>query len=213
MEIQTSSSPRPSSNTLGWNCRSHFRVAARRQTAANISPLFQSAALCRDAATANNLKLFADVPAITPLGTRTMQKSLISRSLPHSPTSSAFTPKGEGGIKSRILYSPASPCVGICRNMSEYFIFFQAAGGQGMLRGAFCVFRQPIPNTHHAIASRSPANFPPFPAYREKLFSPNRQNVKNRACKATDPCLGSRLFLQRRRKRRAAHNPGCRHHS
>jgi|SRR5882724_9821233 len=51
MEIQTLSSRRPSSNAFGWNCRNHFRVAARRQTTANNSALFHSAALCRDAAT------------------------------------------------------------------------------------------------------------------------------------------------------------------
>jgi len=92
-----------------------------------------------------------------------MQKSLISRSLPHSPTSSAFTPKGEGVSKSRIFLQP---CFALCRNMSEYvgiFIFSKPPEGRNVA-WCVCVFRQPIPNTHHAIASRSPANFPPFPA-------------------------------------------------
>jgi len=104
----------------------HSRVAARRQTAANFSPLFQVAALCREAATMQNR---ADIPGIKPLGSRNMQKSLISRILPHPP---AFY-RGEG-YQWRILYRLASLAVGLCRNMSEYvgiFLFFHPTVGPG----------------------------------------------------------------------------------
>ena len=37
------------------------------------------------------------------------------------PGYSSLSPHGEGGIKCLILYSIMSPCVGICRNMSDYF--------------------------------------------------------------------------------------------
>jgi len=69
MEIQTSLLPRHCGNAevsrQNVECpapgprKNNFRVAARRQTAANFSALFQSAALCRDAATANNLEILA----------------------------------------------------------------------------------------------------------------------------------------------------------
>jgi len=104
----------------------NFRVAARRQTAANLStrPQFEpkSEALRHCASVAKKpsfrgpvTMIYSYVPVLTPLGCRATQKSPISRILPHPP---AFTP-GEGGIKCRILYSPASLAVGLCRNMSE----------------------------------------------------------------------------------------------
>ena len=126
----------------------NFRVAARRQTAANFPPLFQSAALCRGAATPNNLEILADVPGITSLEWRAMQKSPISRILPHPP---AFAPRGRGG-KCGILYSSVPRRVGIRRNI----LFFQSARPLGR-DITFSEWASWTRTTHHAITGKFPA--------------------------------------------------------
>jgi hypothetical protein len=155
MEIQTPLSPRHCRNAevrrqnvecpTPKTCGIYLRVAARRQTAANFSPLFQSAALCRDAATPKNQEILADVPAITPLGCRTTRKSPQFRIIPLNSTSFRLLPPwGRGGQMWIFIQLRAASC----RNMSEYFIFFQVAGGRGNV--AWFVLRVPTAHSEYA---------------------------------------------------------------
>jgi hypothetical protein len=76
----------------------YSRLAARRQTAPNISPLFPTAALCRDAATKTSMRIVADVPGITPLEWRAVQKSPFSSLIQCNPGYSSLLPPGGGGM-------------------------------------------------------------------------------------------------------------------
>ena len=177
MATHTASPRRPSPKSSERDCRNHFPVAARRQTAANFSPPVQTAALCRDAATpGNNVRFYSDVPSITSLGWRAVQKSPISRILPHNPTSSRLLPPlREGGW--RILYSIrsfVSPCVGLCRH------FFPARASS---RG-----RSPHRKTRSFPAySRI---FSPFPGCREKNIS-----ARNRFHHQPSPALDEQAVI------------------
>jgi len=67
MEIQTSIVASPIVEHVGMELPQPFPRSGASADRRKHFPAFQSAALCRDAATGNNLKLFADVPAITHL--------------------------------------------------------------------------------------------------------------------------------------------------
>jgi len=172
MEIQTPSPPRPSLNALEQDCRNHFRVAARRQTAANFSTLPQpklkklvALRLCASVAKTPSFRpvtrIRSDVPALTPLATRTMQKPEI----PLNSTSFLVLSQGKGGVKCRILNSPASPCVGICRNI---FQNFRACPQNHLCRGGWWGERPREPGAARKLRSRRLAGSlaPPKPPPR-----------------------------------------------
>jgi hypothetical protein len=94
MAIHTASPRRPSLNTRGQPPRVLLELPARRS---GVSAERRHFSL--PPKTVQSAENITDVPVLTPLGWLVMQKSPISRILPHNPASSRLLPPGEGGIK------------------------------------------------------------------------------------------------------------------
>jgi hypothetical protein len=188
MEIQPPSPRRPSPNTLGQDCRAHFRVAARRQTAANFPALSQTQASILDgpdcslgfgvsldvgagrlklpmpdAAMPDNATFYADLPAFTPLGRPTMQKSPYSSLFQLNPGYSSLLPQGGRGITVEFYTAPSrfvSAYVGLCRNIS----IFNPASNPG---------KPDVPETLEFSSEFHPAPQPPRPINRFNDCNPH----------------------------------------